>query len=184
MRLREEKGYTYGAHAGFDLRRHAGPFGARAAVKTEVTVPADGGHRSPRSTGSARRTSTDAELRAAQDYLIGVFPLRFETPGPVVGALAGLAVQEPARRRARALPAGDRGGDRRRTSGGRPWSTSTSTGSAIVLVGDADAIGADVEAAGFGGRSRSCGSLLPADRACAGARDPLKPSAPPMSLTW
>ena len=40
MRLREEKGYTYGAGAGFDLRRGAGPFAARAAVNTEVTVPA------------------------------------------------------------------------------------------------------------------------------------------------
>ena len=30
-KLREEKGYTYGAHAGFDLRRAAGPFAARAA---------------------------------------------------------------------------------------------------------------------------------------------------------
>ena len=40
MKLREEKGYTYGAGAGFDLRRAAGPFAARAAVNTEVTVPA------------------------------------------------------------------------------------------------------------------------------------------------
>ena len=40
MNLREEKGYTYGAGAGFDLRRGAGPFAARAAVNTEVTVPA------------------------------------------------------------------------------------------------------------------------------------------------
>src|SRR4051794_14128147 len=40
MKLREEKGYTYGAGAGFDMRRGAGPFSARAAVNTEVTVPA------------------------------------------------------------------------------------------------------------------------------------------------
>ncbi len=40
MKLREEKGYTYGAGAGFDLRRGAGPFAARAAVNTEVTVAA------------------------------------------------------------------------------------------------------------------------------------------------
>ena len=40
MKLREEKGYTYGAGAGFDMRRGAGPFAARAAVNTEVTVPA------------------------------------------------------------------------------------------------------------------------------------------------
>ena len=35
---------------------------------------------------------TDAELAAARDYLVGVFPLRFETPGPVAGSLAGLFV--------------------------------------------------------------------------------------------
>ena len=40
MKLREEKGYTYGAGAGWDLRRGPGPFGARAAVNSEVTVPA------------------------------------------------------------------------------------------------------------------------------------------------
>ena len=38
--LREEKGYTYGASAGFDLRRGHGPFTARAAVNTEATVHA------------------------------------------------------------------------------------------------------------------------------------------------
>ena len=40
MQLREAKGYTYGAGAGFEMRRGAGPFAARAAVNTEVTVPA------------------------------------------------------------------------------------------------------------------------------------------------
>ena len=38
--------------------------------------------------------STPAELDAARDFLVGVFPLRFETPGPVVGALAGLVIHE------------------------------------------------------------------------------------------
>ena len=34
MKLREEKGYTYGAGAGFDMRRGAGPFAARAPRST------------------------------------------------------------------------------------------------------------------------------------------------------
>jgi zinc protease len=91
MKLREEKGYTYGAHAGFDLRRAAGPFSARAAVNTEVTAAA----LSDLLAELERiRTEpvTEAELRAARDFLIGVFPLRFETPGPVVGALSGMVV--------------------------------------------------------------------------------------------
>jgi zinc protease len=91
MRLREEKGYTYGASAGFDLRRARGPFTARAAVNTEATVPAL--QEFLVELDRIREDSvTDAELVAARDYLVGVFPLRFETPGPVAGSLAGLFV--------------------------------------------------------------------------------------------
>ena len=93
MNLREEKGYTYGASAGFDLRRGRGPFTARAAVNTEATIPALGEFWKEL---ERIRTEpvTDAELRAARDFLIGVFPLRFETPGPVAGSLAGLFVHD------------------------------------------------------------------------------------------
>jgi zinc protease len=91
MNLREEKGYTYGAAAGFDLRRHRGPFSARAAVDTDVTVPSV--QELLLELERIRDAPvTAAELRAARDYLVGVFPLRFETPGPVVGALSGLFV--------------------------------------------------------------------------------------------
>ncbi|HEY3336614.1 MAG TPA: pitrilysin family protein [Candidatus Limnocylindrales bacterium] len=91
MNLREEKGYTYGASAGFDMRRGRGPFTARAAVNTEVTIPALGEFL--RELDRIRQDPvSDAELRAARDFLVGVFPLRFETPGPVAGALAGLFV--------------------------------------------------------------------------------------------
>jgi zinc protease len=38
--LREERGYTYGVHSSFDMRRYAGPFAVRCAVETEVTAPA------------------------------------------------------------------------------------------------------------------------------------------------
>ena len=91
MKLREEKGYTYGAGAGFDLRRGAGPFAARAAVNTEVTVPAIVDTLAE----LTRMRETDvepSELTAARDFLIGVFPLRFETASAVVGSLAGLVV--------------------------------------------------------------------------------------------
>ncbi len=93
MNLREEKGYTYGASAGFDLRRARGPFTARAAVNTEATIPAL--HEFLVELDRIREAPvTDAELRAARDYLVGVFPLRFETPGPVAGSLAGLFVHD------------------------------------------------------------------------------------------
>ncbi len=38
--LREERGYTYGVHSDFDMRRGAGPFSVRCAVETDVTAPA------------------------------------------------------------------------------------------------------------------------------------------------
>ncbi len=87
--LREERGYTYGVHAGFDLRRVPGPFAVRMAVQTEVTVPAvrdalDVLARMP------AEPPTPQELDAARDFLIGVFPLRFESASQVVAAIAGL----------------------------------------------------------------------------------------------
>ena len=91
MKLREEKGYTYGAGAGFDMRRGAGPFSARAAVNTEVTVPAILDTLAEL-TRMRDTTVADAELAAARDFLIGVFPLRFETAGAVVGSIGSLAV--------------------------------------------------------------------------------------------
>ena len=145
--LREEKGYTYGAHAGFDLRRAAGPFAARAPVDTAVTVPAvlemlaviDG-------IGAG---VTDAELDEARDYLVGVFPLRFETAGAVVGALSGLVIQdllddELSRYRPaiQAVTADDVVAAA--AAHVRPAEL------AIVLVGDADAFLPDLEAAGLG----------------------------------
>ena len=146
-KLREEKGYTYGAGAGFDLRRAAGPFAARAAVNTEVTVPAIADTLAELE--RIRSGPVDAsELKAARDFLVGVFPLRFETPGPVVGALAGLAVHD--------LPDDELTRYRPAIEAVTIESVLAAAGhirtdqAAIVLVGDADAFGADLEAAGFG----------------------------------
>jgi zinc protease len=93
LRLREELGYTYGAHASFDPRRAAGPFTARAAVQTEVTVPAI------RELLAQLDRIRDAapgedELREVKNYLVGVFPLRFETTGGVAAAIEPLAIYE------------------------------------------------------------------------------------------
>jgi zinc protease len=148
MKLREEKGYTYGAGAGFDLRRAAGPFAARAAVNTEVTVPAVADFLAELDRIRDAAIGDD-ELRAARDFLVGVFPLRFETPGPVVGALSGLFVHDlPDDELARYRPAIEavtvddvKSVAERRIDPAR---------AAVVLVGDADAFGADLEAAGFG----------------------------------
>ena len=90
-RLREELGYTYGARAGFDPRRSAGPFLASAAVQTEVTVAAI---RELLTLLDQLREARpqDQELREAKDFLVGVFPLRFESTGGVASAIEPLAV--------------------------------------------------------------------------------------------
>jgi predicted Zn-dependent peptidase len=89
--LREERGYTYGVHSDFDMRRAAGPFAVRCAVETEVTAPAVGDILAELERLRQGPVS-DAELTTARDYLVGVFPLRFETSAQVAGAVAGLVV--------------------------------------------------------------------------------------------
>ena len=90
-RLREELGYTYGARAGFDPRRAPGPFSAAAAVQTEVT--ADAMREMLGLVEGVRDAAPElAELREVRDFLVGVFPLRFETTGGVAAAIEPLAV--------------------------------------------------------------------------------------------
>lgn len=148
MKLREEKGYTYGAGAGFDMRRWAGPFSARTAVNSEVTAAAV-----TETLGELRRIRdervTDAELRAARDFLVGVFPLRFETPGAVVGALSGIVVH--------GLPDDELTRYRDAVAAVTPEQVRDAAAAhidpdrlAIVLVGDAERIAGDVEASGAG----------------------------------
>ncbi|MGH2718037.1 MAG: M16 family metallopeptidase [Actinomycetota bacterium] len=87
LKLREEKGYTYGVRAWFDSRRQAGPFGMGTSVATLVTVDA-----LTDALDEIRRLHDDGvtaeELAFAQDYLVGVFPLAFETPEAISQAIA------------------------------------------------------------------------------------------------
>ena len=147
-KLREEKGYTYGAGAGFDLRRGAGPFAARAAVNTDVTVPALQDLLAELEAMRARPPTRD-ERHAARDFLVGVFPLRFETPPPVVGAIAGLIIHglpmdelDRYRPAIEAVTADDVQSAAERHI--RPDEL------AVVLVGDADAILPALEGAAIG----------------------------------
>jgi predicted Zn-dependent peptidase len=89
--IREEKGYSYGIHSSFDMRRRAGPFAVRCAVETAVTLPAlEEILRIVRE--MLEVPPTPEEMNVARDYLVGVFPLRFETSGQVAAALSGLVV--------------------------------------------------------------------------------------------
>ena len=90
-RLREELGYTYGARCAFDPRRSTGPFTATAAVQTEVTVDAI-----RELLAQLQRMRDEApserELSEVRDFLVGVFPLRFETTAGIAAAMEPLAV--------------------------------------------------------------------------------------------
>ena len=151
-KLREEKGYTYGAGAGFDLRRGRGPFAARAAVNTEVTVPAlqdmlaelDRIREAPvdrRASSTPRATSSSACSRSGSRRRA-----RSSGRSPAWSSTACRTTSWTATgRRSRRSP--------RTTSSGSPGRTSSPTQAAIVLVGDADAFGAG--ARGRGHRARS-----------------------------
>ena len=91
FRLREDKGYTYGAYGGYDCRRHGGVFVARAAVHTEVTAPALADMvaeiRLMHDSGL-----TEDELDLARRYRAGIFPINFAGSPAVAGGLSDLVV--------------------------------------------------------------------------------------------
>jgi len=148
MKLREEKGYTYGAGAGFDMRRGAGPFSARAAVNTDVTVPAVIDMLAEL-TRIRQTPVAQSELVAARDFLIGVFPLRFETAGAVVGALGSLAVHGLGVEELVAYRTNIENVDAAAVAAAAQAHLHVDDAS-IVLVGDVDAFGPKLEAAGLG----------------------------------
>lgn len=91
LNLREAHAYTYGAHSAFDWRRAASPFEISTAVETAVTVDALREIIAEFS-GIREAPVSDAELSLATSYLIGVFPIRFETTAEVAGGLANVEI--------------------------------------------------------------------------------------------
>lgn len=78
MNIREEKGYTYGAYSSFDSRRLTGAFEATAEVRTAVT-----GDSLKEFFYELERIRDEKvgenEIQDAQNFLMGVFPIRAET---------------------------------------------------------------------------------------------------------
>ena len=148
LNLREVHAYTYGAHSAFDWRRAASPFEISTAVETAVTADA------LREIAIELHRMRDAEVSEAElslaiSYLVGVFPIRFETTAEVAGGLANVEIFrlpddyfDRYRDRVRAVTAADvlrvaqRHLDPARLQ--------------VVVVGDADAIRGPVEALGLG----------------------------------
>lgn len=92
-KLREEKGYTYGAGSFLDMRRHPGPFEAMAAVATPVTDSAvveflreiDRMH---------EEAVPGPELERARNYVALRLPQRFETNDDVVRRISELVLHD------------------------------------------------------------------------------------------
>jgi zinc protease len=91
LNLREEHGYTYGAHSTFDWRRAASPFEISSAVQTDKCADAvrEALHEVERIRAEPVR---DEELSLAVSYLDGVFPIRFETTAAIAGGLANVEI--------------------------------------------------------------------------------------------
>jgi len=92
-KLREVKGYTYGAFGGFDLRRDGGIFAARAAVQTDVTGAALTDLLAEYQDVHDNGLQAD-ELERARSYRAGIFPINFAGPGAVASGLGELVIHE------------------------------------------------------------------------------------------
>ncbi len=92
LNLREDKGYTYGARAGFNRWRQAGFYGLSASVKADTTKASI-----DEMLGELRRVTGEKPVTAQErDEAVGGmllgFPGRFERMASVAGQLASLAL--------------------------------------------------------------------------------------------
>ena len=94
LKLREEKGYTYGARTGFDWRRGLSPFALDVAVDSAATVDAvrDALHELTAIRGD--RPATPEEMVLARASLTRGFPRNFETAQQVARGVAQLALYD------------------------------------------------------------------------------------------
>ena len=92
-RLREEKGYTYGAGSGFSMRRCPGPFVAQAAVHTPVTDDAVLDFLLEIERMGEDLVGTD-ELERAKSYIALRLPQRFETVSDVTARLSEVVLYD------------------------------------------------------------------------------------------
>jgi predicted Zn-dependent peptidase len=148
LKIREEKGYSYGAFGGFDTRKHGGLFVARAAVQSDVTLPALADI-----VAEIERTHSGGveseELEHARAYRAGVFPINFAGALAVASGLGDLAIHGFADDHFDAL--------RQRVLDVRKDELDASARSRLrpddlvtVIVGDASSFADDLEGAGLG----------------------------------
>jgi predicted Zn-dependent peptidase len=148
LKIREEKGYAYGAFGRFDTRKHGGLFLARAAVQSDVTIPALTDLVAEIERMHAGGVKPE-ELEHARAYRAGVFPITFAGVMSVAAGLGDLAVNDFAddhfdELRQRVLDVRKEELDASAASRIRPADLVT------VIVGDAKQFGEELQAAGLG----------------------------------
>jgi predicted Zn-dependent peptidase len=92
LKLREEKGYTYGARTGFDWRKGLSPFMMQASVHTAATADAIRDSLSELEGIRDSRPPTPEELSLAKASLTRGYPRNFETAHQVARSVSQLAL--------------------------------------------------------------------------------------------
>jgi predicted Zn-dependent peptidase len=92
LKLREEKGYTYGARTSFDFRRGPGPFVLQASVQSDATAEAVREALAEVRAIRGERPVTREELELGRAALTRGYPRSFETAEQVGRAAAQLAL--------------------------------------------------------------------------------------------
>jgi predicted Zn-dependent peptidase len=92
LKLREEKGFTYGARTGFDWRRGRTPFVLQASVHTASTGEAIRDSLAELDAIRDTRPPSESELALAKTSLTRGYPRNFETAQQVARSVAQLAL--------------------------------------------------------------------------------------------
>jgi zinc protease len=92
LKLREEKGYTYGARTGFDWRRGISPFVLQTSVHTAATADAVRDSLAEIEGIRGERPVSEHELTLAKASLTRGYPRNFETVQHVARSVAQLAL--------------------------------------------------------------------------------------------
>jgi predicted Zn-dependent peptidase len=92
LKLREEKGYTYGARTGFDWRRGRAPFVLQASVHSRATAEAIRDSLAELGDIRGSRPPSGSELALAKASITRGYPRNFETVAQVARGAAQLAL--------------------------------------------------------------------------------------------
>jgi zinc protease len=91
-KLREERGFTYGARSSFECRRGAGPFAISTSVQSDRLAEALDDIRHELAAFVTGRPPTQDELDDATRALVDGQPRHFETPSALVSRYANLLI--------------------------------------------------------------------------------------------